>query len=297
MSMRLSKQSSDLTTIIFFLLPSMLSFGIFVYYVFGYSFFLSATSWNFITPEKKFIGFLNYNKIISDPIFWKVLKNTFLFAIGNVIFSIFFGLIIALQLSKNLFGRSIFRTVFYFPNVTTTSAIAILWIWIFDPSFGLINFLLSLIGIEGPSWLMSPTWAMPTVISLSVWRAIGYNMVIFIGGLSAIPGVLYEAAEIDGASKFQKFLHVTLPQLSPTTFFLVVTSVIGSLQVFDAVIVMTQGGPVSSTKVMNLLIYSKAFVEFKAGYASALSVVFFLIILCLTIFQNIASKKWVHYEK
>lgn len=294
--MKQTKQFNQNVTMVLFLLPSILAFGIFVYYVFGFSLYLSTTSWNFVSAKKNFIALTNYGKILQDEMFFKVLKNTFVFAIGNVFLSIGFGLVVALLMNGKLKGKGILRTVFYIPNVTTTSAVAILWIWIFDPSFGLVNYLLGLFGIAGPNWLMDPRYAMWVVISLSVWRSIGYNMVIFLGGLSSIPSSLYEAAEIDGGSKMKQFIHITFPMLSSTTYFLVMTSIISSLQVFDAVQVMTQGGPVSSTRVMNIYIYDKAFVQFKAGYASALSVVFFLIILVMTIGQNVASKKWVYYE-
>jgi multiple sugar transport system permease protein len=285
----------DKITIFLYLTPSIIVFALFTYYVLGYTFYLSATSWNFITPVKRFIGLTNYSRIFQDPAFWNVLKNTFVFSIGNVVISMIMGLGLALLLKTPFFGRGFFRTLFYFPNVTTASAVAILWIWIFDPSFGLINYLLSLVGINGPRWLMDPKWAMPAVITLAVWRAMGYNMVIYISGLTSISKELYEAAKIDGASAWQQTRFITIPLLSPSTLFLLMTNFIGALQVFDVIQVMTNGGPVGATSVMNLHIYAKAFNEFRAGYASALSIVLFLIILTITILQNYAAKRWVHY--
>ena len=171
-----------------------------------------------------------------------------------------------------------------------------LWIWIFDPSYGLVNYALGLVGIDGPRWLTSTTWAMPALIIMNVWKTSGYAMVIFLAGLTAIPRELHEAAEIDGANRWQAFWKITLPLLSPTTFFVVVTSLLNAFQVFDQVAVMTLGGPVDATKVFNYYIFEQAFINFKAGYASAVSIVFFLILLVMTIFQLWFSKRWVHYQ-
>lgn len=289
------RRTHDLLVAALFLTPTIVVFGLFVYYALIYNLYLSTTSWNFITPKKTFIGMDNYVRILSDPRFWKIVKNTIYYAVGHVTLSMVLGLALALLLNQKIRGRNIFRTLFYFPNITTTSAVALLWVWLFNPRFGLINYVLGLIGIEGPHWLLDPTWSMPAVIIFSTWRSVGYVMLIYLGGLLSIPKDFYEAAAIDGANRWQSFVSITLPLLSPTTFFLLVTSFIVSLQVFDAVAVMTSGGPAGATNVLNYYIWQKAFVEFKAGYAAAVAVLLFIMILGLTILQNSLSKRWVHY--
>jgi multiple sugar transport system permease protein len=190
----------------------------------------------------------------------------------------------------------LFRTIIFSPYVTTTAAIAVLWIWIFDPTYGLINAALATIGIEGPRWLTSTAWAMPALLIMNAWRTSGYTMVIFLAGLTNISREFYEAAELDGANKLQAFRHITWPLLSPTTFFLSITTLLSAFQVFDQVAVMTQGGPVNATQVINYYIYSEAFRSFKAGYAAAAATVLFIILLVITVIQMRLSDRWVHYQ-
>ncbi|HBH13796.1 MAG TPA: hypothetical protein DDX29_11915 [Clostridiales bacterium] len=290
---RLRKQ---FLTAILFLLPSLLVFGIFVYYALGFNVYLSFTSWNFLSAEKSFIGFENYVRLFTGTRFWQALANTAYFAAGSVSISIIFGLMLALLLNqKNLPIRGLFRTIIFSPYVTTTAAIALLWMWIFQPQFGLINIILAFFGVQGPRWLSDPKFAMPALIIMEIWRSTGYVMVIFLAGLQNIPGELYEAAEIDGASGFRKFWNITLPLLSPTTFFIVVTSLLNAFSTFDQVQVMTLGGPADATTVLNYFIYEEAFVHFRAGFAAAASTIMFVILLIITIFQLIVSKRWVHY--
>jgi ABC-type sugar transport system permease subunit len=279
-----------------FLFPSLVTFGVFTYYALGFNVYLSTTSWNFLSEAKDFIGLQNYIDLFNDTLFWKVALNTTYYAVGSVALSIAFGLLFALLLNQKIFMRGIFRTVIFSPYVTTSAAVALLWIWIFEPNYGLINYALSLVGIEGPVWLTSSQWAMPALIIMNVWRISGYVMALFLAGLTAIPRELYEAAEIDGAGRMATFFKITLPLLSPTTFFIVVTSFISAFQVFDQVSVMTLGGPADATKVFNYYIYEQAFITFRAGYASTISTVLFLILLGLTILQLRLSRKWVHYQ-
>jgi ABC-type sugar transport system permease subunit len=290
------RRRADLLTAALFLAPSLLVFGVFTYYALGFNFYLSAVNWNFISPTRTFVGLQNYQQMFNDTRFWTVFKNTFYYAGASVTLGMLFGLGLALLLNQKIKGRGFFRTLIFTPYVTTIAAIALLWVWIFDPGYGLFNYALGLIGIEGPRWLTDPKWAMPALIIMNVWRTMGYDMVIFLAGLSAIPSDLYEAADIDGAGRYAKFRHITLPLLSPTTFFIMVTSLIGALQVFDQVAVMTAGGPVDATKVFNYYIYEQAFAYFRAGYGAAVAVVLFLIILALTAGQFFVSNRWVHYE-
>lgn len=286
----------DILTALLFLAPSLVLFGVFIYYTLGFNLYLSFTSWNFISPDRKFNGLENYQRMFSDARFWKVVVNTFYYAVADVVLSMVLGLGLALLLNRTIRFRGFFRTLIFSPYVTTIAAVSLLWIWIFDPVYGPINNALALLGITGPRWLASTTWAMPAIIIMSVWRTMGYTMVIFLAGLTSIPRDLYEAAEIDGAGSWTTFRYITLPLLSPTTFFVLVTSLIGALQVFDAVAVMTAGGPVDATKVFNYYIYEQAFVTFRAGYASAVATVLFAIILLLTLLQVRLSRRWVHYQ-
>ncbi len=285
---------TDYLTALVFLTPSLVIFGIFVYYALGFNLYLSFTSWNFLSSTKTFIGLANYQKMFSDPRFWKVMLNTSYFSVATVAFSLIFGLLLALILNQKMSGRGIFRVIFFSPYITTTSALALLWIWIFDPNYGLINYGLHLIGISGPRWLTSTTWAMPALIIMTVWKTSGYSMVIFLAGLTNIPKELREAAQMDGAGPWAILWKIILPWLSPTTFFLLFTLLISAFQTFDQVAVMTAGGPIDSTKVLNYYIYEQAFINYKAGYAASLAVVFFLLLLGLTILQLRVSRRWVY---
>jgi sn-glycerol 3-phosphate transport system permease protein len=287
---------TDLATAILFLTPSVVIFGVFVYYALGFNFYLSLTSWNFLSENKRFIGLKNFQDLLADPQFWQVLRNTTYFSVGTVSLSMLVGLILALILNEKLPARGVFRTIFFSPYITTTAAIALLWVWIFDPRFGLINYGLGLVGIEGPNWLTNPTWAMPALIIMNVWKMSGYTMVIYLAGLTAIPKDLKDAAQIDGAGRWAVFWKITLPLLSPVSFFVTVTMLLSSFQTFDEVAIMTRGGPVGSTRVFNYYIYEQAFGGFRAGYASAIAVIFFLILLAITIVQVVLSRRWVHYQ-
>jgi ABC-type sugar transport system permease subunit len=282
----------EIGTAALFLLPCFAIFIIFKYFPLLDNFRVSLTSWNLFSSNKKFVGLQNYLTIFTSPQFWLILKNTFVYTIGTTSLSLFFGFITAIILyRKNSIGSKIIRTVFFIPNITTTSAVSILWIWIFDPDYGLSGQIFSFFGAESPRWLLTPGYAMGIVISLSVWRSIGYCLLIFISGLSGISDEIYEAASIDGATGFQTIVKVTIPLLAPTTYFLFLTSIIQAMQVFDIVSVMTGGGPFNTTNVLNLYIYQTAFARFRAGSAAAMSVILFLILLFFTIIQRKASRE------
>jgi len=290
------KQSEILTAAVF-LAPSFLVFGLFKYYPLLYNFFLSLTSWNFYSPVKKFIGLANYKAIFLSPQFWQVLKQTFFFTVGSSVLSLVLGFLLAVALfrKRGVVGTAL-KTLFFIPNITTASAVALLWIWIFDPDAGLAGQIFNLLGRESPRWLRTPEYAMWIVISLSVWRSLGYVMLIYHSGMSGISGEIYDAASIDGANARQRMTAITLPLLRPTTFFLAVTSFISAMQVFDIVSVMTGGGPYGTTLVMNLYIYQTAFMKAKAGYASALSALLFVMVLAVTVAQRKWSAKWAGNE-
>ena len=278
-----------------FVAPLIFGLIVFTYGPVLAAFGLSFTKGDYIsTPQ--WIGLDNYTRLLNEDLFWKSLVNTLYYVVGVVPASLFLSLLLAMAMNQKLRGIVFFRTVFFLPTITSTVAISLMWLWIYNPEFGVLNFLLKQIGLRGPAWLSSPTWAMPAVIIMSIWRGLGYNMLIYLAGLQGIPDVFYEAAEIDGAGRFAKFRHITIPLLSPTTFLLLILGMIGAFQVFEYTYVMTGGGPIYSTLTLVLHIYNNAFRNFEMGYASALAYVLFFILLLLTLIQFRLQKRWVHYE-
>lgn len=256
---------------------------------------MSFTNWTGMTT-RDFTGLANYQKLFfNDRLFWIVLKNTFYYGFASVLLGTIGALFAAILMNQKVRGINVFRTLYYLPSVTAGVAIAIMWIWMFNPQVGMINYLLSLVGIKGPGWLNSQRWAMPALILMSLW-GIGGNMVILLAGLQGIPDHLYEAARIDGANKWHEFRHVTIPMLSPVLFFVIVISIIGSFQIFTNVYIMTRGGPGTATLVYVMHLYQNAFEYQKMGYASAMAWILFVIILGLTWLQFRASRRWVYYE-
>jgi multiple sugar transport system permease protein len=266
------------------------------------SFIMSFTRWSMLSSPR-WIGITNYvDLIVNDPLVYKSLWNTAYYVAFSVPLGVLLSLILALLLNQGLRGMKVFRTIFFLPSVTNLVAISILWMWILNPEFGLINRLLAFVGIEGPLWLQSETWSKPALILMSLW-GVGGGMIINLAALQGIPGELYEAADIDGVGKWRKTLHITLPLISPALFFNLVMNIIGSFQVFTQAFVMTasssqgeEGGPNNATLFFVLYLYKKAFQQFKMGYASALAWVLFVIILLFTLIQFVLSKRWVYYE-
>jgi multiple sugar transport system permease protein len=261
------------------------------------SLILSFTDWD-IVREIRFIGMANYRRAFTqDRFFWLALYNTFYYVVGSVPLRLVLALGLALLLNQGLPGVKLFRTIFYLPAVTSMVAMAFLWQWILQPRNGLFNVMLAAFGIPGPGWLSSPDWAKPALILISLMY-LGPQMVVFLAGLKGIPETLYEAADIDGAGTLAKFFRITLPMLSPTIFFNLVTSVISAFQVFTFVYVIAGNsgrGPMNSTLVYAMYIYEEAFRLLHMGYASALAYILFLIVLGLTLLQ-LRYSKWVYYE-
>lgn len=259
------------------------------------AFGLSFTKGDYISTPK-WIGLENYANLLREDLFWKSLKNTLYYVVGVVPAGMVLSLLLALAMNQKLRGIVIFRTIFFLPSITSSVAISLMWLWIYNPEFGVLNFLLKQFSVKGPAWLSSPTWAMPAIIIMAIWRGLGYNMLIYLAGLQGIPEVYYEAAEIDGAGKLAQFRYITVPLLSPTTFLLLILGLIGAFQVFEYTYVMTGGGPVYATLTLVLHIYNNAFRNFQMGYASALAYVLFFILLGLTLIQFRLQRRWVHYE-
>lgn len=289
------KQRAEIGWALIMLMPSLLGMGIFTLIPVLASFALSFSQWNLLSPPK-WIGLNNYLSLLGEPLFWKVLSNTFIYAFCVVLLEVPLALALAIALNQQGWLVKFFRTIFFLPVVTSMVAIALVWNWIYDPQYGLLNAALGALGIQPVAWLFSTQWALPALIVMGVWKNVGYSMVIFLAGLQNIPDDLYEAAALDGANHWQQFLHVTLPMISPTLFFVMTMSTITAFQVFDTVYMMTQGGPENSTQVAVYWIYQNAFEFFQVGRASAMAYVLFGIILALTLIQWSVRKKWVVYE-
>jgi len=257
--------------------------------------YLSFTKGDYLSTPV-WIGLGNYYRLVHDELFWTAMRNTAIFVVGTAPTGLAFSLALALAMNQQLRGIVFYRAIFFLPTITSAVAISLMWAWMYNPEFGVINSLLKAVHIKGPAWLASTEWALPAIMIMSVWVGLGYNMLLYLAGLQGIPKEFYEAAEIDGASTWDRFLHVTFPLLSPTTFMLVVLTIIGGFQVFEYSYVMTRGGPLNATLTMVLLIYMRGFETFEMGYASALAYVLFAIILILTLVQFRGQSRWVHYE-
>ncbi len=267
-----------------FIGPAILLFLVFVLAPVGYALFLSFTDYDVFTRQN-WVGLDNYRDILESEIFWRSLGNTAYYAIGTIPTSMALSLLLALVLNQKVRGLAFYRTAYYIPVVTSMVGVGMVWTFLFDHSYGLVNYLLSVFGLPPQDWLGNPALAMPSIIAMSVWKGLGWNMLIYLAGLQGIPDSLKEAAAIDGASRWQTFWNVTFPLLRPTTFFIFVTSCIGAFQVFEQVYVMTQGGPANSTTTVVHQIYNSAFISLEMGYASAMSFVLFLIIMAVSLFN------------
>ena len=276
--------------------PWLLGFVIFTAGPMIASLVLSFTNYRIINVPK-WAGLGNYvYALTKDELFWPSLGITFYYMLIAVPTGLLGSLLLAMLLNQRVRGESIFRTLFYLPSLTPAAAAALLWAWLLHAEVGLVNYLLSLIGIKGPPWLGSVRWAMPAIILITLWTSMGGGrMIIFLAGLQGVPQELYEAAEIDGAGGWRKFLHITLPMISPTIFFNLVLGIIGALQDFTTAYITTKGGPGRATWFFALHIYTNAFEYFDMGYASTLAWFLFLILLVFTIIQLRLSEMWVYY--
>lgn len=257
---------------------------------------LSFTSWNGLSPPKR-IGLRNYSQILkNDPLFWKSLRVTAIYTIVVVPVTVALGFILAIALNRDITVNHVLRMVYYLPQLVSGVSILLLWLWLFNPNYGLINRFLAIFHIRGPGWLGSETWALPALILMSLWN-VGPQMLLYLAFLQKIPKEVYEAAELDGASRLQILYYVTLPLVSPVTFALLVLGFIGHFQVFRQAFVMTEGGPNNATLFYVLYTYNRAFLLRKLGYACALACILFLIILVVTLIQLQLAKKWVVYDE
>lgn len=271
-----------------FLLPNYLIFGLFLLFPILWTLVMSFTDYNLFSYE--LIGISNYVRLFSDKVFLRSLSNTAVYSLFTIPVAMLLGLLLALALNRKFRGKSFFRTVFYMPNVLSIVAISMAWIYLYDTNSGILNHLLLALGLSKVPWLTNTDYTMLSVCVVGIWFTCGYNMVIFLSGMQSIPDYLYEAADIDGANPWQKLISITLPSLSPTTFFIFVMACINSFQVFGQVYILTGGGPSNSTTTIAHQIYKNAFELYKMGYASAEAVILMLLTLALTIVNLTVSK-------
>lgn len=276
--------------------PATLIFILFFIYPILFLIYISFTSWNLISPEKEFVGVANYIELFRSADFRQVIGNTVVYTVLTVSLSLVLALFLALWLNRKGVLHGIIQGAIFSPYIISLVSVSLLWLWMMDPQFGLLNWVLSWFGLPPSPWLTDPNTAVYGLVLVSVWKVIGYNTLVFIAGLQSIPKEIYEAADLDGASFWQKLTRLTLPMLSPTLFFLLVINTINSFQVFDTVQIMTQGGPVNSTNMLVYFIYENAFNFFKIGYASAAGVILLFMIGLLTIFHFMFLAKRVHYQ-
>jgi len=249
-----------------------------------------------VVHSVEFVGLKNFSEMLfGDYRFWHSLKVTLTYAVVAIPMGLVIGLLLALLLNTNVPGIAVWRTLYYTPSVVSGVAVAVLWSYIFNPRFGIMNWLLGLVKIHGPGWLSDPKWALPALIIMSLW-GVGGGMIIYLAGLQGIPTALYEAAEIDGANSAQRFLNITLPLITPVLFYNLIIGIISTFQIFTSVYVMTAGGPVESTLFYNLYLYNNAFRYQRMGYASALAWMLFLVVLLMTLLVFRSSAAWVYYE-
>lgn len=279
----------------FFIAPPFIGIAVFLLYPLANSFCMSFTAFDFAKPPE-FIGTANYKKaLFADPLVWKTLGNTFYAALGVPI-GMVLSLFVAVLLNQNIRGRNFFRMLFFLPTICSMVAMALIWQWIFNSDFGLLNYFLSAVGIVGPAWLTDETWAMPAIIFQGVWGGMGISIILYLAALGNVPASLYEAATVDGAGRWQKFLHITVPGISPVTFFILVTSLIAALQDFPRFALLTGGGPNYSTTTIVYYLYTTAFEYNEMGYASAIAWFIGVIIMLIVLLNFLFSKRWVHYN-
>jgi multiple sugar transport system permease protein len=277
-----------------FLAPSLIPLLVFTVSPMVASVGLSAIRWNLLKPPV-LVGLDNYTKLLGDAAFREAVFHTVQYVVGYLPIVLVGGLLIALALNQRLRGLALFRTAYFLPVVTSWVVVALMWRWLLDPGTGIINYALSLVGVQGPGWWTDPDWAMASVILASSWKDLGFVMVILLAGLQAIPEEYYEAASVDGAGRWSRFRHITIPLLTPSLFFVLVISLINNLQVFDQVWVMTKGGPAGATSVVVEQIVRNAFSYGQMGYAAAMSWIFFLVLLVITAIQFRLQRRWVTY--
>jgi multiple sugar transport system permease protein len=277
-----------------FLAPFFIGLLLFIVGPVVAAFAISFTTWDLLSPPQ-WIGMENYQELMGDNLFWIALKNTVYFTAVSVPVTLLLALGLATLMNRKLRGITALRAIYFFPVTASIVAVSLLWAWMYTPDFGIINYLFSLVGLPKVDWLVDPRIAMPSVIIMSVWRGLGFNIVVFLAGLQSIPRDLYEAAQLDGAGGWDQFRQITVPLLTPTIFFATIMGLIASFQVFEQTYIMTQGGPGNATMTLVYQIFLNGFTYLRMGYASAMSFILFAILFVITIAQVRLQTRWVHY--
>lgn len=281
---------------VIFLLPSLVGFVLFMAGPIVASFGIALTDWPLIR-NPRWVGFANFQELMRDAVFWQTLANTAVYTFVKVPVNILLSLVLAVLMNERIVGRGALRTLFFLPMVMSSVAVGMIWRPILDSSsLGLMNRMLEFFSLGPIPWLASTEWAMPSLIGIATWKELGYFMVIFLAGIQGIPRTYYEAAEIDGAGPIRQFISITVPLVSPTTLFVLITSIIGSFQIFDLSSILTAGGPANATNTLVMYVYQAGFRFLRMGYGSAVAIALFVVILVLTVFQNALSKRWVHVD-
>ncbi|MDZ4858693.1 MAG: sugar ABC transporter permease [Candidatus Hydrogenedentes bacterium] len=293
---RWRKERREWMTFLLFILPNAILFLVFTYWPICYSFWLSMTDWDLLRPAHAYVGFANYRELVSDPSFWRVLRNTLVYAGTVVVLAQVCAFLLAHLLNAPVYGQGIFRTVAFLPHVTMTAAAALVWVLLLHPQYGPLSSVYSMLALQGPNWLESSGLALAALIVVGVWKETAFASLFFLAGLQGMPRESFEAAALDGAGLLARLRHLTLPLMGPTIFFLAITGVIAATKTFDTVAIMTEGGPVYPASSMYVYhLYVLAFREYRAGYASAFALVFFAITIGVVLAQFRFALRRVHY--
>lgn len=276
--------------------PAIVIFTMFFLYPIFYMIYLSLFDWNFVSPTKTFVGLANFRDLLTDSDFMKVLSNTTIYTLLTVTLTTILALLLALWLNRKSLFHGFVQGAIFSPHIISLVSISLLWSWLMDPEYGLLNWIIGLFGFGPLQWLSHPGTSLVSLVIVAVWKGLGYNTLVFIAGLQSIPDDIYEAAALDESKPWTTFAKLTLPMLSPTIFFLVIINLIGSFQVFETIAIMTQGGPVNSTNTLVYYIYENGFRFFKIGYASAAGVILLVIVGALTIVYFRLLARRVHYR-
>lgn len=280
-----------------FISPAVVLFAVFIGGPFVFAIALSLFSWDLLTPAE-FVGLDNFVTLFQDPVLFQAFGNTFIFAFASVVTHIVGGLLLALGVNR-IASRVVsyfVRTAVFFPFIISWAAVSLLWQYLLDPTFGLVNHYLDRLGIQPPDWFLDPSWALPAIIGIDFWHTLGFTFIIMLAGLQTVPEHLTEAAKTDGANRWQIFWNVTVPMMSPTLFFATVVTFIGAFQIFDPVQIITNGGPDDATTTLVMYMYEQGFQAFQIGYASAVAIIVFVVIMLVTLLQFWTSRKWVHQQ-
>ncbi|MFT8311952.1 MAG: sugar ABC transporter permease [Sporolactobacillus sp.] len=276
--------------------PAILIFAVFFLYPIGYMIYLSLVNWNFVSPIKNFVGLDNFKMLLSDKQFLEVMQNTLTYTVLTVSLTLVISLLLALWLNKQGAVYSFVQAAIFSPHIISLVSISMLWMWLLDTDYGLLNWIISLFGFSNVPWLSDPSTSLISLVIVAVWKGIGFNTLIFIAGLQSVPKDIYEAATLDDTGKVRTFFKLTLPMLSPTLFFITIITIIDSFKVFETISIMTQGGPINSTNTIVYYIYEFGFRFFKIGYASAAGVILLIIISILTLVYFRVLSRRVHYR-